>query len=41
MLSNVYKVLKTDSEFLTAALSQSHILRVHQNCWSPVRSGPI
>lgn len=25
MLSNIYKVLKTDSEFLTAALSQSQI----------------
>lgn len=25
MLSNVYKVLKTDAEFLTAALSQSQV----------------
>jgi hypothetical protein len=25
MLSNIYKVLKTDSEFLTAALSQSQV----------------
>jgi hypothetical protein len=25
MLSNIYKVLKTDSEFLTAALKQSQV----------------
>lgn len=25
MLSNIYKILKSDSEFLTAALSQSQI----------------
>ncbi|MHA0856621.1 hypothetical protein [Paenibacillus sp. CMAA1364] len=45
-MSNVYKVLKTDSEFLTAALSQSQVSIIERRgdlvgcaieCGSPVQ----
>lgn len=46
MLSNVYKVLRTDSEFLTAALAQSKVAIIERSgdlvgcaidCAGPVR----